>query len=97
MHITIPHERIYLDNLLRIANAGCLSSCPSSFEGGGVAYLARFMVEKEISEGTLVEHAQKKPLLTELLLASKKRALRSRNAKEFLKLLCPPTDFPKTP
>lgn len=66
-------------------------------EGGGVAYLARFMVEKEIAEGTLVEHALKKPLLTELLLVSKKGALRSRTADEFLKLLCPPTDFSKTP
>ena len=55
-----------------------------------MAYLVRFMVEKEIAEGTLVEHALKKPLLTELLLVSKKGALRSRNAKEFLKLLCPP-------
>ena len=56
-------------------------------EGGGVAYLARFMVERELEAGTLVEHALKKPLLAELLLAYKKGAQRSRNAEEFLKLL----------
>jgi DNA-binding transcriptional LysR family regulator len=55
--------------------------------GGGVAFLARFMVEQEIAEGSLLEVPMKKPLHAELLLASKKGASRSPNAEEFLKLL----------
>lgn len=55
--------------------------------GGGVAYLARFMVEQEIAQGLLVEHPLKKPMHAKLLLVTKKGATRSREAEELLKLL----------
>jgi DNA-binding transcriptional LysR family regulator len=56
--------------------------------GGGVAYLARFMVEQEIAEGLLMEVPMRKPTHAELFLASIKGSTRSPNAEEFLKLLC---------
>lgn len=52
--------------------------------GGGVAFLARFMVEKEISSGALVEIPTSKPLSMELHLARKKSLPLSLGARTFL-------------
>lgn len=56
-------------------------------EKGGVAFLARFMVEKEIDTGKLVEIAPEKPLTLNLLLAKRKSFALSLNARTFLELM----------
>lgn len=56
-------------------------------EGGGVAFLARFMVEKEIEEGRLAEIPTPQPFSLELLLARRKTHPLSVNARTFLKTL----------
>ncbi len=55
--------------------------------GGGVAFLARFMVEREIKDGELIEIKMAKPLTSKLLLAKKKSASLSLNARTFLESL----------
>lgn len=55
--------------------------------GGGVGFFSRFMVEKELAEGSLVELPIAKPLPVALLLARKKDMPLSLNARTFLKTL----------
>jgi LysR family transcriptional regulator, cyn operon transcriptional activator len=55
--------------------------------GGGVAYLARFMVEKELHDGTLVEIPLKKKISIDLHLATRKGRELSLTARTFLNLL----------
>jgi DNA-binding transcriptional LysR family regulator len=56
-------------------------------EGGGVAFLARFMVEKELKKGSLVEVTLVKPLKLSLHLARRKSRPLSVSAKTFVELL----------
>ncbi len=56
-------------------------------EGGGIAFLARFMVEKELREGTLVEAPTSKPLALHLLLAKRKNLPLSITSRTFLELV----------
>jgi DNA-binding transcriptional LysR family regulator len=55
--------------------------------GAGVAYLARFMVEKEIAQGTLKEIRLKKPITLTLVLAKRKGRELSLSARTFLEIL----------
>lgn len=55
--------------------------------GGGVAFLARFMVEKEIANGTLIELPLEKPVKLNLFLARGNGRALSLSAKTFLGLL----------
>lgn len=56
-------------------------------EGGGVAFLTRFMVEKEICSGSLIEIGLPRPLKYDLLLVTRKGRSPSINARTFLELL----------
>lgn len=56
-------------------------------DGAGVAYLARFMVEKELASGALVEILPGKPRVLDLLLAKRKGRPLSLNARTFLDLV----------
>ena len=53
-------------------------------EKGGVAYLARFMVEKEIESGKLIEIRLPKPIILELHLATRQGRELSLNARTLL-------------
>lgn len=55
--------------------------------GGGVAYLARFMVESELTQGELAELPLKKPLRSKLLLATRKGRDLPPVARAFLRKL----------
>ena len=55
--------------------------------GGGVAFLARFMVENEIKDGDLYEVTLPRPLKYDLLVASRKSQTLSLSARTFLELL----------
>lgn len=55
--------------------------------GAGVAYLARFMVEKELAQGTLKEIRLKKPISLSLVMAKRKGRELSLSARTFLELL----------
>lgn len=55
--------------------------------GAGVAYLARFMVEKELKSGQLKEIPLSKPTSIPLVLATRKGRDLSLNAQTFLRLL----------
>ncbi len=55
--------------------------------GGGVAFLARFMVEREIKSGELYEVELARPLKYDLLLATRKSQTLSLSARTFLSLL----------
>ncbi|MGE0526738.1 MAG: LysR substrate-binding domain-containing protein, partial [Bdellovibrionales bacterium] len=52
--------------------------------GGGIAFLARFMVEKELQEGSLIELSTRKPLNVHLLLALRRGRDLSLVAKTYL-------------
>lgn len=54
---------------------------------GGVAFLARFMVEKEIESGELTEFPLKKPIAYDLLLARRAGVELSLNARTLLAML----------
>ncbi|MES3036360.1 MAG: LysR family transcriptional regulator [Bdellovibrionota bacterium] len=56
-------------------------------QGGGIAYLARFIVEKEIEGGRLVEIHGDKPLTLQLLLAKRKGMALSLSAITFINLI----------
>jgi DNA-binding transcriptional LysR family regulator len=56
-------------------------------EGGGVAFLARFMVEEEIKNGDLIEVVLPRPLRLDLLLATRKSQALSLSARTFLEKL----------
>lgn len=56
-------------------------------EGGGVAFLARFMIEDEIKTGALIEVSLSRPLKLDLLVATRKNQLLSLSARTFLELL----------
>jgi LysR family nitrogen assimilation transcriptional regulator len=58
-----------------------------AIEKGGVAFLARFMVEAELKKGTLVEILPEKPLTLNLLLAKRRGLPLSLNARTFLELV----------
>jgi len=55
--------------------------------GGGVAFLARFMVESEIDRGELVEIPTAKPLSLDLHVARRKSLPLSLSARTFLQQL----------
>lgn len=55
--------------------------------GGGVAYLAKFMVEEELKNGSLVEIPVKKMIHVDLFLATRKGRDLSVTARTFLTLL----------
>jgi LysR family transcriptional regulator, cyn operon transcriptional activator len=57
--------------------------------GGGVAFLARFMVEKEIKSGSLIEIPVSRPLKLNLVLARRTSRALNLNARTFLELLGP--------
>lgn len=54
---------------------------------GGVAYLARFIVEKELEEGTLVEYKLPKTFQLTIHMAQKRGRVLSLNARTFLDAL----------
>ncbi|RYZ67502.1 MAG: hypothetical protein EOP05_17660, partial [Proteobacteria bacterium] len=56
-------------------------------KGGGVAFLARFMVEKEIKAGTLIEIPVSRPLKLTVVLARRTSRALNLNARTFLDLL----------
>ncbi|MGZ3693969.1 MAG: LysR family transcriptional regulator [Bdellovibrionota bacterium] len=56
-------------------------------EKGGVGFLARFMVEKELKKGTLVEIFPDRPLVLNLLLARRRGLPLSLNARTFIDLV----------
>lgn len=56
-------------------------------EGGGVAFLARFMVEKEIKDGSLLELETEEKITYNLQLARRKSFPLSLNARTFLEIL----------
>jgi DNA-binding transcriptional LysR family regulator len=54
---------------------------------GGVAYLARFIVEQDLREGTLVEYALPKPFQLTIHLAQRRGRMLSLNARTFIERL----------
>lgn len=55
-------------------------------QAGGVAYLARFLVEAEIKRGELAEYTLPKPFYNDILLARRKARPLTSNAQAFLEL-----------
>jgi LysR family transcriptional regulator, cyn operon transcriptional activator len=56
-------------------------------QGGGVAYLAKFMVEDELERGSLVQLPLKKPIFMNLYLATRKGRDLSLSARTFLGMM----------
>lgn len=56
-------------------------------EGGGIAFLARFMLEDELKSKALVEIPLPKPIRLDLLIASRRNQALSLSARTFLKEL----------
>lgn len=54
---------------------------------GGIAYLARFIVEQDLREGTLVEYALPKPFQLTIHLAQRRGRMLSLNARTFIERL----------
>lgn len=58
-----------------------------ALQGGGVAWLARFMVEDEIRDGSLIEVPLPRPLKLDLSIASRKGQALSLSARTFIEML----------
>ena len=65
-------------------------------EGLGISFLARFMIEEELSSGALVELPLKRPISVPLYLARRNDRNLSLSAKTFLQLIQPGLTFAKT-